>query len=495
MQNFLVVSIALPLGLAFLAAIMTLTQHTKIRRYIWSIIGIIAFIVGSAAAVTWVQTEPDRSLGMVWAVFILIGVGAIFWVVLITTNKVTAAGGHNLAERLGFSREVALPGWQNLDTTHLREEDRREAGRVGFVINIGAALIILPGITGLLIASIAMNIRGSEQSDFLSHAIGFYILLIATCWTVCYILTIALVSLVQVVRGNGRELTLAAVANSLGTWAGLGAAGGVFVGALIPLVVVPLARGEWEKLGVSLLDAISPTLLLDISAAGAVFGFLVGEIVSLVSISEGEQNLYLKACAPPIVFAGVASALGALGLTPGKLAHELANEYKATVLKGVNTDVTDPFKTASDQGLDSEQGWAAAVAGMDQHGWNTLVDHNVYYVSTWIIAILVALFAFVLGIRNREAKLLEQALGPVGDDSGRGRPAAAGTGAATQPGTIHASATQRATGGGDGTGKLPAAGQPSGRNDHPDGGTGTSAVEDGVEGDHGTVDPAVPKTD
>lgn len=424
MQNLLVVLTALPLGVAFLAAIMTLTQHTSARRYIWSTVGIIAFMIGSASAVVWVQTAPSRSLGLVWAVFALVGVGAVFWIVLITTNRASAAGGHDLAERLQFSREVALPGWQDLDTTRLRQEDRRQAGRVGFVINVGAALIILPGITGLLIASIAMNIRGSEQSDFLSHAIGFYTLLIATCWTVCYILTIALVSLVQVVRGTGRELTLAAVANSLGTWAGLGAAGGVFVGALIPLVVVPLARGQWEKLGVSLLDAISPTLLLDISAAGAVFGFLIGEIVSLVSISEGEQNLYLKACAPPVVFAGVASALGGLGLTPGKLAHDLADEYKATVFEGVNADGTDPFKTASDLGLDSEQGWAAAVAGMDQHGWNTLVDHNVYYVSTWIIAILVALFAFVLGIRNREAKLLEQALGSAGSDSGRGGPAA-----------------------------------------------------------------------
>ncbi len=115
--------------------------------------------------------------------------------------------------------------------------------------------------------------------------------------------------------------------------------------------------------------------------------------------------------------------MGLVGLTPGKLATILAAEYKRTVLDGVNTDSVDPFKTAIAAGLDSQQGWAMTVSGFAQQGWNQMVDHRVFYVLTWLVALIVLLFAFAFEVRQREEKLLSLAGEGEGEGEGEGAPA------------------------------------------------------------------------
>ena len=425
METHLFVVAGVLLALGFFAAIMTLTRRVGAHAFSWNLTGVLAFLGGSIAAFFAFERLPKSDFGLKWIAGTLIVLGAIFWTALLMRNRKSAGGRGSFQRQLRFARQVALPDWQEMDTSHLRAIDRREESRLSLLLNVGAALVILPGITGVLAASIAMNIRGNKDSDFLSHAIGFYVLLIATCWTVSYFMTILVVSLVQTIRGNGRQLTLGAVAISVGTWAGLGAAGGVLVGALIPLVVIPLSRGQFEMLGVSLLDAISPNLLLDISTAGAVFGFLLGEIISLISIAGGEKNLFLK-CSPPLLFASIATGLGFLGLTPGKLSHYLAKEYRSTILTGENAQSSDPFDLALSEGLDSQVGWAAAVVGIDDRGWNQMVDYTAFYAATWIIAIMVTLFTLVIGIGKREAALLAED-GKVAAKVGAPRPEATPT--------------------------------------------------------------------
>lgn len=424
MLTVLICATVLLMGLGFLAAIMTIRDADPHRHFIWSVVGIVSFVAGSIALIGLLYETAVSTIVLVWAAVFLLVVGIIFWVSLIFTHGAhRGATSRDLSTRLRFAMKVALPSWKSLDTTQLRNEDRKAASRISMALNIGAALVVIPGVALVLGASIIMNINSNETSDFVSHAVGFYTLLVATCWTVAYLVTISLVVLFQIMRGNGSELTVTRAAISVGTWAGFGAAGGVFVGALVPLIVVPLASSHYEILGISLLDSVSPSLLLDISAAGAVFGFLLGEIVSLVSISAGEENLYLKAIAAPLVFATVGTILGLVGLTPGKLATILAAEYKRTVLDGVNTDSVDPFKTAIAAGLDSQQGWAMTVSGFAQQGWNQMVDHRVFYVLTWLVALIVLLFAFAFEVRQREEKLLSLAGEGEGEGEGEGAPA------------------------------------------------------------------------
>ena len=418
-QNLVVSVTALFLGGAFLAAIMCLRARDHNHHLVWSVIGTVSYAIGATSAVVGLRRLPVDYPLITWAALILLILGCLFWVaLLITSAGERRAHGRSLSQRLRFLSKVALPGWRDLDTSQFKAVDRREASRISMILNIGAALVVIPGVVGVLAVAIIMNISSSQTSDLIAHAVGFYALLLATCWTLAYIITIAVVALVQVLRGNGHELTVSAVAVSLGTWAGFGAAGGVFVGALVPVIVVPLAKTELKVLGVSLLDSISPTLLLDISAAGAVFGFLLGEVISLIDISGGEENLYLKAAAPPIMFAGTATVLGLAGITPGKLATVLAKEYDKTILVGVNTDGVDPFKTAMADGLDSQTGWASVVSGFEQHGWNQMVDHRGYYLITWLVAILVVLFALTIKLRWREEQLLLLDVG----GKGAGRP-------------------------------------------------------------------------
>lgn len=408
MLNFLVYATVFFWGLGFLAAVLTLRDTDPRRHFLWSLTGAGSFIAGAVSLITLLRRTNTAGVEFIWATVVLLVVGLIFWAALIFTHRgYQGPGERTLKSRIQFALEVALPGWKDLDTQQFRNEDKKDAGRISTALNIGAVLVVIPGVALVLAASIIMNINSSETSDFISHAVGYYTLLVATCWTLTYLVTISLVVLFQIVRGNGRDLTVSRAAVSVGTWAGFGAAGGVFVGALVPLIVVPLAHGHYDLLGVSLLDSVSPSLLLDISAAGAVFGFLLGEVVSLVSISAGEENLYLKAVAAPLVFATGATLLGQVGLTPGKLSDVLGSEYRRTVLDGVNTDHVDPFKTAMSTGLDSQQGWAMAVSAFEETGWNQLVDQHVYYLLTWTVAVIVALFAFAFEVRRREERLLK----------------------------------------------------------------------------------------
>lgn len=416
MHHLLVASVVVLMGVSFLAGLVSLKERSRAKRFLWSAVGIVSFTAAGVAIMAFLFRLPHHPLWLMWAAGSLLTFGLGVWVALAILNKGPQSGELTIKQRLHFAAQIALPGWKTLDTTEFRGEDRKDASRVTVALTIAAILVVIPGIAIVLATSILMNIRGSQASDFISHAVGYYTLLVATAWTASYVVTILCVSLVQIIRGNGRGLTLSQVAISLGTWAGLGAAGGVFVGALIPLVVVPLASADLHflglsfdlhLLGVSLLDAISPSLLLEISAAGAIFGFLLGEVISLVDISEGEKNLYVKTCVPPLLFALVSTGLGRIGLTPGKLSTMLAEEYNKTVLGGKSPTGSDPFQTAISQGLDSREGWASVVVGFEAKGWNDIVDQHVFYLMTWIIAILVALFSLTVQIRAREVQLLE----------------------------------------------------------------------------------------
>lgn len=404
MNSILLSLAAIALGLSLLCAAVSLREEIRIKRRTWAVLGTVTFIAASGLVLASLRSDPLVPVAMVGVAGALLAVGLIFWIALFALNRSSGYGLGLVAVHLKFASKVALPDWKSLDTEDLRATDRSDASRINQVVNVGAVLVIVPGITLVLAASILMNVRGDQTSDFLSHAVGFYTLLIATCWTAAYVLTIAAVSLIQVLRGNGGGITLPKVAISLGTWAGFGAAAGVFVGALIPLVVVPLSKGEFHLLGMALLDTVSPSLLLDISTAGAVYGFLIGEVVSVVSISAQEKNLYLRTVLPPFLFAALSSVLGLFGLTPGSLSRALSAEYSKTMTPSKTGE--DPFTTALSQGLDTQEGWANVVAGLDQHGWNQVVDHHVFFVLTWVSAVLVAMFTLIIGIRKREVELL-----------------------------------------------------------------------------------------
>lgn len=417
MGDILLVMAIVGLALGFLAAMISLRERRHSKRELWAVIGTVVFSVGAASFVAWIFLLPRVPAALKAVALAAALIGLLLWTVTLFAGRRLRHGGSALRQNLAFAGRVALPGWQGLDTSTMRAEDRQEATRIKRVVNVGAAVVVFPVIAAVMAASIVMNIRGSQTSDFLSHAIGYYTLLIASCWTVSYLLTIASVAIFQMVRGNGQGLALSKVAVSVGTWAGLGAAGSVFVGTLIPLVVVPLSRGEFRPLGLSLLDSISPSLLLEISTAGAVYGFMLGEVVSTINISTREANLYVKSALPPLLFASLASVLSVLGLSPGQLSTVLSRQYSKTVSFD---SAKDPFATALSEGLDSDKGWAALVAGFDQHGWNQIVDHHVFLVMTWVIALLVAAFSLIINIRRREVALMTMVPqdGPASVDGG-----------------------------------------------------------------------------
>ncbi len=337
-------------------------------------------------------------------------VSAILWVYFLIRRHYSVEEGdiprHHapLTSRIKFLYRLSQPDWEELDLTKYSQEDRRDASNITRIVEVTSTLVAFPGILILLAASIMMNIRGSEASDFAARTLGYYTLLIATCWTIVYLVTLAVVSINQVLRDQGSGLSPAAVAVSVGTWAGFGAAGGVFVGALIPIVVIALPNSPFKGLDVTLLDTISPDLLLNISTAGAVIGFLLGEAISVTALARGEKNLITQTVVPPLVFGATASVLGAFRLRPGAISRYLASQYKEDYLKG-DALTASPFETASKADLDTSEGWASLVASFDKSGWNSFVDTHLYFWITWAVVLLVIMFSFTIRAHQRELAL------------------------------------------------------------------------------------------
>lgn len=341
---------------------------------------------------------------------ILSASGFIAWVIFLLLRhsaiKQGATPHHRISirKRLRYIYRLAQPNWRELSSPNFTAADQRSASRSTTIIGFSVAAIAIPAVFLLLAASILMNIRGSVTSDFAARTLEYYTLLIATCWTISYLTTLALLAIQQVLRDQGRDLSPAQVVLSVGTWAGFGAAGGVFVGALIPAVVIIIPKGPFQSLDLTLLDTISPNLLLNISASGAVIGFLLGEVISVISFAEGEKDLFVKTVLPPTIFAASATILGAVGLRPGAISAHLSRQYAQDALKG-HANVPNPFTTAANADLDTSSGWASLIVSFDQHGWNTLVDTRFYFVGTWVVALLVIAFGFTFRIHKRELSL------------------------------------------------------------------------------------------
>lgn len=381
-----------------------------------------SFAIGSgflAALIYFYEDEGGTSLirqaDSVLLVFALalVVIGIVVYIsAVIHRHKITVqdeAARHKtpLKERLKFSLALASANWRNLDAPSYAKEDHRVASRSARFMVVATGLVVFPSVMLLLATTMAMNIRGSDASDFASHMVGYYTLLLATSWTVIFLITLLLVASQQTLRETRQKtLDLSDVVLAVGTWAGFGAAGGVFVGALIPVVVILIPSGPFESLDITLLDAITPDLLLSTSAAGAVLGFLLGEVISLVSYAANEQNLFVRIVFPPALFGVLATVLGLIGLRPGAISSHLAHLYRE---EGKQATVTgNPFDVAKKVDLDSSEGWGAMVESFDASGWNKAVDGYFYYWMTWVVVGLVILFSYSIAAYKRELALVKE---------------------------------------------------------------------------------------
>ena len=321
-----------------------------------------------------------------------------------------------LRDRYKLAQRLSREQWRSGEPINLRT-DHQIASRTESLLIATALVIGVPTSLVILVLCVAVNIRNSDQSELMGNTVGFYCLLFAACWTLMYLLTILIVALVQYLRGGSHGVHITTMASDVATWAGLGGAGGVLVGAMIPVLVVSLPSDVTGRLGVTLLDAISPALLLNISAAGVVVGFLVGEVISLSSILGPDENLYAKTLLAPGIFLVLVLGGGLLGLTPGKLAHTISETYQAQGSPAA-TDLSDPFGVAITDGLDTEEGWRALVTGFDAAGWNGLVDHEVYYLLTFLLVTAVCVVGYAYALHRRAEEAAEEAQAAGAGESG-----------------------------------------------------------------------------
>lgn len=419
----LVMGLVVFYGISLQATILALRDPrpaTRVHTAVWaatsftigSVLLTAFFVVEGGKEISTPAFAADTRLLLVAAGMLFLGAAGsgIAWVrrhKLVKQNPSVHRSPVTIKQRLRFVYSLSQANWKNLSAPKYALEDHQETATFARLLSIGATLVLFPTVAVLLSAAILVNVRESQTSDFAAQTLGYFILLVATSWTIVFLLTLLFLAVQQLLRNQSHDLSLSAVVVAVGTWAGFGAAGGVFVGALIPAVVVLIPTGPFQKLDMILLDTVSAELLLNISASGAVIGFILGLVVSLLSYAQGEENLFYRVVVPPVVFGALATVLGFLGLRPGALSTRLAHSYEEREALASTPGAADPLDIARGVDLSTSQGWGALIKSFQSAGWNHAVDTHFYYWGTWLVVILTVLFGYTLSVYKRELALAE----------------------------------------------------------------------------------------
>lgn len=155
----------------------------------------------------------------------------------------------------------------------------------------------------LFLASAAILFFGSD-----SHIAGpvmrtygnYFLLLSASCLTLALLTTMASMALLRTVGLITWKPSYRRAVTTIAGWAGAGVIFGAAVAALTPLV-----SGVWPYPPVanfSLESALTPQLLLNLSAAGAAIGYTLGLLASLYALSSSATNLVYRTVSAPLIF-------------------------------------------------------------------------------------------------------------------------------------------------------------------------------------------------
>lgn len=222
-------------------------------------------------------------------------------------------------------KTIAPDGWHQF---RLRIDvifDRLASLRV-FLVAYGVALAAMPA----LFAIIAVSQFGSEDDAvgmvFRTYA-SYYLLLCASCLTFALVATLATIAALRAVGIIMWKPDYRQVITVVTSWAGTGVVFGAAVAALTPLFV-----GVWPILGSSEIfhgNAVTPQLLLNLSAAGAGLGYAFGLIASLYSVSQNAVNLVHRFIVAPVIFTGWSWATGVTHFAnPSSIANRIVDSIR-----------------------------------------------------------------------------------------------------------------------------------------------------------------------
>lgn len=155
--------------------------------------------------------------------------------------------------------------------------------------------------------------------------------LLASCLSLGLLVTAALFAAARYLGVITWRPAYGGAVRILASASGVGTVFGALVASLVPVVgvLMPSAAGIPEH-GTAL-DGMRPDLLIELSGAGAIAGFIVGQLAVPLAFSQRAENLAYRAVIGPAVFAAVVAVLSWCGVTPALLLRRVAAIFRPSV--------------------------------------------------------------------------------------------------------------------------------------------------------------------
>ncbi|MFJ2534324.1 hypothetical protein [Microbacterium maritypicum] len=215
-------------------------------------------------------------------------------------------------------RAIAPPGEKEVQLGFLALERLITAGSVirGYLLG----LILVPVLVAVAFAG-AMNSGAVLERQVLGVVVGYNALAAVSWMTVAMFLVLGIVALAVYAKVLLIDLDMKRVFGMVAAWTGYGTAAGFIAGALLPVVVriMPMTS-RTER---SAEAALSPELLIDVPAAGAVAGYGLGIMVASTELCANARNLVLRRMLAPVLLMGALSALTSFDLGPRSIIQHL----------------------------------------------------------------------------------------------------------------------------------------------------------------------------
>lgn len=209
------------------------------------------------------------------------------------------------------ARIIAPTGWREVHVGLDRLEDLLGPGALvrGYLLWLMSTPVLL-AVTFSWVLETGPAARRRVQGAF----VGYNGLSIVSCLTAALLATVVVLTVVTYVRLLNIRLDVREALRAIAVWTGYGTAIGVVTAALLPIMSKVMAtRAATTQDGPV---SLTPQILIDVPAAFAIVGYVIGIAFALIVIGREAENLLLRRFVAPSVLVAVLVGMVQLDLGP-----------------------------------------------------------------------------------------------------------------------------------------------------------------------------------
>jgi hypothetical protein len=286
-------------------------------------------------------------------------------------------------------RAIAPSGEKELQFGFLALERLMTPGTVirGYLLG----LILVPVLAAVAFAG-AMNSGTALEREVLGVVVGYNALATVSWMTVAMFLVLGIVALAVYAKVLLIDVDMKRVFKLVAAWTGYGTAAGFITGALLPVAVRIMPMPSTTESSAE--AALSPQLLIDVPAAGAVAGYGLGVMIASAALCENARNLVLRRMLAPTLLLAALLALTGFDLGPRSIIQHL--------LASVPPPAVDACTDAAVESHLEQSAWVMQILKLcGDH--DAVVDDPAALWITGVLIVAITLMAFVQDFRQQYA--------------------------------------------------------------------------------------------